>query len=373
VPVPNTDLSARWNGIPLWQQGQGPMSRGGKHARMDYDTKRKRLLLTGGDRDGSDAGNSSVWAFTVDGPATLLSPMCRPYPDWLPSFPDNVTWVYDTLRDRAIIMPGYFNDFARMQTMCKRTDDRILFSTSAAGVKQKDGGVFNLTTNAWEPRTWAFPTQGYGGDQGSNFGIYDPQGDMVLRLFWGGGNNLQRIHLATGASSFLPVKHPTDKRVRQTGAAARQHALDVAKRNIYAVAHSNVGGAREWALLRANVDTGAGERLSLPPSLVTPNVGDGGGTDTLLTFDPKKRALIHVAIPSLCGDVSSVWAIYVDEGHRWAQIPLPTSGPPLKGNVLGFDPDKGVAVLLGGHGCGLANGMRTPAPTHYWTLALVKG
>jgi hypothetical protein len=349
------------------------MATGGKHARMAYDTKRKRLVLSGGDREESDNGNPSVWAFTVGGAATLLSPMCRPYPDWLPSFPDNVTWVYDTRRDRFLIMPGFFMDFFRTKAMCGRDDNRVLSNLSSTGTRQKDGGVFNPVANAWEPRTWTFPPQGYGGDQGSNFGIYDPQGDMVLRLFWGGGNYLQRLHLATGAWSFPPVKNAADPRVRQTSAASRQHALDVPKRHIYAVAGSMVGGVGEWALLQANVDTGEGRRIALPAGFETPATGAGGGTDTLLTFDPKARALIHVSIPSLCGDVASVWAAYVDEGPRWVRIPLPTAAPPLKGNVLGFDPDKGVAVLLGGHRCTLADGTRTSGPTHYWTLSLVRG
>ena len=201
VPVPNSDLSARFDAYPLWASGHGPMARGGKHSRLAYDTTRRRFLLTGGDREGADAGNPSVWAFPVGGPATLLSPMCRPYPDWLPAFPDNVTWVYDSRRDRAIIMPGFFFGFARTQAVCGRSDDRVLKRTLPDGQVRIEGGSFNSRTNSWEFPSWPFPTTplgGYGGD----------------------GDELQRLRSDAGHGRSLPLGWGLGQ---QSGALAPRH------------------------------------------------------------------------------------------------------------------------------------------------------
>jgi hypothetical protein len=384
--VPDTDLTARWNAYPLWASGQGPMARGGKHGRLAYDSKRKRMVLTGGDRDESDNGNPSVWAFTAGGGATRLSPMCRPYPDWLPSFPDNVTWTYDSKRDRMIIMPGFFMDLPRVKAVCGRDDDRVMKFIKADGTKAKDGGVFNLTTNAWNQRTWPFPVEigGYGGDQHTNWGIYDPRTDTVLRFFWNGSNNLQKLNLTTNTWSMTKLGDSSSierRRSAQTFATLSQPALDVQGRSIYVVAGSTLAVRQpdgttknvfEGRLLRVNVDTLATERIPLPAGYVWPNVGDGG-VDKLLVFDPIRRVLIHPRIPTLAGDVSAIYLSHVDQGHRWSVVPLPANRPPLKGNVAGMDTDRGALVLMGGHSSTLSDGSRTPPPSHYWTLTLIRG
>ncbi len=359
------------------------MARGGKHARLAYDSKRHRMVLAGGDRDGSDAGNNSVWAFTVGSAATQLSPLCRPYPDWIPSFPDNVTWVYDSVRDRMLIMPGYFTDLPRLQTVCGRSDDRVLRRLRPDGTYSKEAGLFNLTSNAWAPPTWPYPDElGYGGDQQTNWGAYDPQKDMVVRFYWDGahGNNLQRLHLATNTWSRFKLPQGTGgttterSRIRNTYATTSQPALDVQGRSIYVVAKSTMSSQVEWRLLRVNVDTGIAERIALPAGFIGPDVGDGG-TDLLLSFDPVNRVLIHTLFPSLAGDVSAVYVCHVDAGHRWTTVPLPRTAPapPLKANVGGFDAGRGSLVLIGGHAVTKADGSRTPSPTHYWALTLRRG
>ena len=377
VLVPGTDLSARWNAYPLWASGAGPMARGGKHARLVYDTRRHRLVLTGGDRDGSDAGNPSVWAFMPGSGATQLSAMCRPYPDWLPSFPDNVTWVYDSVRDRMIVMPGFFFDLSRAQTMCGRSDDRILKITLPTGEVRKNAGIFNPSTNAWSPPTWPFPSElGYGGDVQANWSVYDPQKDMVVRFYWDGawGNNLQVLHLASNAWTRFKLGSGVSDgtRIRNTYATNGQPALDVQGRSLYVVAPSTVSGVLEGRLLKVNVDTGTAQRLPLPAGYVWPVIPEAGATEQLLVFDPIRRLLIHPAIPNLGGDVGAVYICSVDRGCPWVKVPLPTSAPPLKGNVAGMDTDHGALVLIGGHAVTKPDGTRTPSPTHYWTLTLTR-
>jgi hypothetical protein len=284
-------------------------------------------------------------------------------------------------------MPGYFNDFFRLQAVCGRNDDRVLKRARGNGVFAKEGGTFNLQSNAWNFPTWPYPEElGYGGDQGSNWGVYDPQKDMVVRLFWDGawGNNLQRLHLATNTWSRLKLgggATTEGHRIRNTWATTSQPALDVQGRSVYAVAKSTIGvlqadgttkNVTEWRLLRVNVDTGAAERLPLPTGFVGPSVGDGG-VDVLLVFDPIRRVLIHPLMPNLGGDTSAVYVSHVDAGHRWYTVPLPRNAPPLKGNVAGFDRDRGALVLIGGHPVTRSDGTRTAVPTHYWTLRLTRG
>jgi hypothetical protein len=382
--------SSGWTPYPLWAMNQGPMTNppGGKHARLTYDSLRKRMLLSGGDRDGSDGGNPSVWAFPVGGAAELLAPMCPAAPAWMPAFPDNVTWTYDSKRDLAYVMPGFFFDFTQTKAMCNREDDRVLKRLDDAGkvmlqsngLPYKQAGVFTLTTKLWSYPPWPWPADGYGGDGGSNFGVYDPGRDQVVRFFWEGshGLNLQRIALATNTWDLVPLgsgANDEQRAIANTGLSASRPALDVAKRVVYGIGPYTHGvqqpdgsykDVTEWGLIRAHVETGVSQRFPMPAGFVGPNVGDGG-IDILLTFLPKARRLVFVLIPNLCGDVSAVWTVDVDNGHRWDVVALPTGSPVLKGNVIGTDETADRMVLMGGHGCGLPDGSRTPNPTHYWT------
>jgi hypothetical protein len=280
--------------------------------------------------------------------------MCRPYPDWLPAFPDNVTWVYDSRRDRAIIMPGFFFGFARTQAVCGRNDDRVLKRTLPDGQVRMEGGSFNPRTNSWEFPSWPFPTRlgGYGGDGGTNFSAYDPTRDMVVRFHWDGawGNNLERLHLATNTWDHfrLGSGHPTDRnRIRNMWSTTSQPAIDVQGRNVYVISRSILSGVTEWRLLRVNMDTGAAERFPVPAGYVPPNFANGNGTDVLLVFDPIRRVLIHPHMTGLAGDTIAMYISHVDAGYRWSSVPIPRNGPPVKGNVAGVDPNSGVMVLIG--------------------------
>lgn len=397
VAPPSGAITATFSAFPLWGTGKGPCAGGCKHARLAFDSRGKRVLVTGGDRDGSDAGNPSVWAFTVGGPAVELSPMCPAHPAWMPSFPDNVTWAFDEAANEAVILPGYFNDFARAKTVCQRSqayaDDQILKVRDASGapvlqangLPLKEGGVFSPATNAWSPGGWPYPSDGYGGDQGSNFGFFDQAKRQVIRFKWSGINALQILTRTTNTWRNLPVRSPLGgvehTRVANTYATTSEPAFDPVKRDVYVVAGSTVGVKQpdgtwkdvfEGRLLRVNVDTGIAERIALPAGYVWPNVGDGG-TDKLLAFDPIQRVLIHPNISSLCGDLVALYAYDVD-ARTWATLPIPAqttpSGAaiPFKGNVFGWDPTSGTALLLGGHHCGTA----TPNPTHYWAIGITR-
>jgi hypothetical protein len=52
-----------WTAV-AWSPSSGPHGGQSKHARQLYDSTRQRIVITGGDRDGSDAGQPNVYGFT---------------------------------------------------------------------------------------------------------------------------------------------------------------------------------------------------------------------------------------------------------------------------------------------------------------------
>src|SRR6185295_7675807 len=223
----------------------GPNAGASKHARSLYDAVRRRVVICGGDRDGSDAGNPEVWSF-VTGTSTSTLLKDKAGAGLRPAYPDNCTWDYDTRRDRYVIMRGFWFGLARAQQ---------LHPAKPANEWEVNGCCFNPTTNVWEnplpipghyPVTVEpypanqFPQFGFGGDSNCNFGLYDPVSDSMLRFFWDGawGNSLQIIPLAdTGVTPpvqivhSLGAGHPSGgflrNYMRNVDAHSRQPALDV--------------------------------------------------------------------------------------------------------------------------------------------------
>ena len=193
APAPGALPANTWVAVPQPPPGKAPLARAGKHARGAYDTKRGRLLITGGDRDGSDAGNASVWSVSLaDGSAEELSPMCRPEPELMPNFPDNVVWAYDSRRDQAILLRGFFFPLSRGVAMCKRDDPNVVRADL----------VFDLATRTWLPAPWSVSPMGVGSDSsGPTFGVYDEPTDSVYAYKWDGawGANMLILNRATNA------------------------------------------------------------------------------------------------------------------------------------------------------------------------------
>lgn len=98
-----------WTYVPTLPSGASASVRAGKHMRLAWDSFRERFLIAGGDRGASELGQPAIEAFDPrTGTATLLSPMCPAAPNYMPNFPDNAGWCYDSTRDRMLMFRGFY-------------------------------------------------------------------------------------------------------------------------------------------------------------------------------------------------------------------------------------------------------------------------
>jgi hypothetical protein len=111
----NLDLPLRtWvsRPLPTGTSGPSPIPNGSKHTRLPYDSRRPRMVLTGGDYVNAYIpfnGSQLVWAIhPASGPAsswTPIGPWCNGPAQ--PGRPDTVGWVYDSKRDQGVLVPRY--------------------------------------------------------------------------------------------------------------------------------------------------------------------------------------------------------------------------------------------------------------------------
>jgi hypothetical protein len=346
---PNT-----WVAYPLpTERGRGPLlaGSGAKHSRVAYDSRRRRLLWVGGDYGGGGDGNgqSAVWGSTSGSSWDLLAPFCIKAPAIQPARPDNVVWVYDSKRDRAIIMPGYFFGVKKAKAECRDSEPR------------HTALIFDLATNTWQEADWPKPPRGYGGDNASTFGIYDPAADAVIRYRYDGGwgGNMEVLSLESKTWKRVRLgENPRDRDIQASYAWRSQLALDVKGRAVYFV-------GRNGKLFRYLVDQERGETVAdLPPEWRMP---PNDAQEIYMVFDPGHRVLLIPDVYNLGGQVLGLAIFHVDQ-RRWEWEPVPTGGPhAVLGNVLGFEEHLGTMLLIGGHRTwAVDKGGRLPAPRVFW-------
>jgi len=364
------DLPLRtWIPRPLASVGAGamPAGRSGKHARWIFDGKRKRMVIAGGDWSPMPSlptdsyfydGQNTVWALDVaTGKWEELSPYCRRAGEVQPARPDTVTWVYDSKRDRYIIMPGYYFGIEKALQACPNAATPVLGAL-----------LFNPETRAWERPPFAPPPSGYGGDNNASFGVYDPVTDALYRLYYEGGwgCNMDILYLGSNAWERIYLgRQPFSQDLRNANCVRDMMAIDVEKRNIYAI---NLGPTT--FLLRYAIDEKRAYQEPAPPAsfFVAPQ-----GNEALLAFDPGNRVLLAPNIADYGGEVLGLYIYHVDK-KRWEVEPIPNrgvvAGHRVMGNVLGFDPVNNALVLIGGHsipeGSRLDAGAPTENPKVYW-------
>ena len=347
-----------WVTVPQPPPGKAPLARSGKHARATYDTKRGRLLITGGDRDGSDAGNASVWSVNLaDGTAEELSPMCRPAPELMPNFPDNVVWAYDSRRDQAVLLRGFFFGLSRGQAVCKRDDPNIV----------RTDLLFDLASRTWQPPPWPVSPLGLGSDSGGpTFGVYDEATDHVYAYKWDGawGGNMLILNRANNSWERIRFgESPRDGPVRNAYCVRSQMALEPGKA-IYMSCISN----KKPMLVRFDLAKKSATGLEMPEGYVAPPTDQ----ETYMVFDPRARVLLHPFVPNLAGVVSTLY-VYDLDAKGWSARPVPTDqSPRVFGNLAAWDPESGALVLYGGHGTTIGEGVRlVPGPVT-WRYRYVK-
>jgi hypothetical protein len=314
----------------------------GKHARLIYDSRRQRLVLTGGDRGTGGDGNFStdVEALTADGVWRTLRPFCGPAGALQPARPDNVVWVYDSRRDRAIIMPGFFGGVIKALAECPDPKPNPVQGTAL---------IFDFATNTWSLPPWPAPPKRYGGDDSSTFGVYDPVSDQVIRYRYDGSGTLEMLSLTTNTwqvvrlGSVLPSRTTDQAALAQSYAYRSQLAIDVTGRAVYWVAPFK----RQLQRFRLDQPAGyTGEVVAAMPADWRSSIDSS--QEIYMVFDPVHRVLLMPSVPWLVGEVTGLAIYHVDSGvTEWESVPLNLVDR-IRGTVWGFDEASGCLRAFGG-------------------------
>ena len=372
-----------WQAI-AWAPGGGqPPSphgtTGSKHSRSYADTLRQRVYLTGGDRDGSDAGQPNIYSF-APGSGTFVLERATNAAGKQPAYPDNCTWAYDSKHDRGIIARSFWfgHSYAVSQQPGRPDADWLLNN----GIFDPNTGTYSSTIIPTPPGTGI----GWGGDSNTNFGTYDPILNALVRFFWDGawGCSLQVIPLGdlvtfpTAAFYNVGSGHPSGSFIRSflrdTDAHARQIALDIQGRKVYAIAQSSFN--HEWRLIEVDLTAPTmGKAFPLPATFDPQEVAPGDGSDNYLCFDSLRRRIMHPQVNGYSGEVkSTIISPPTDQlteavASEWELIP--SLGPPYpQGNNFAYCPWIGAGVFHGGRATTsvLRPGEPMPVPTHYFIL-----
>lgn len=324
--------------LPAGTDGPGPTPNGSKHTRLLHDSRRGRMVLTGGDYFNahiSSNGSQMVWAIDLaSGPTpawTLIGPWCNGPVQ--PGRPDTVGWVYDSKRDRAVILPGYYFANEGASSRCEGVVD------------SKDSMFFEFSTNKWSAAPYGPPPGGWGGDIGSSFAVYDPGSDAVYRFRWGGRNLMEILSLGKNKWSVVDPGAGSDLNRDQS-------VIDVKGKSIYAISR------RLRVVLRYSIPSRRiVESIALPRDTPLPDSAD---FETHLAFDPINRVLLYPSTRDFGGRVYRFGIYHVDR-KRWEWEAVPTAGHPVQGNVVGFDVGNNVMMLYGGK-----SGSDVAAPSVFW-------
>lgn len=322
-----------WSPIPAPSSDQGPYAKPleGKHSRMLFDSTRGRLVVAGGDYYGTFAqgdGSTEVWSIDLaQGSSwTKLRSWCVPS-GIIPAKPDNVGWVYDSTRDKGVMLPGFYFG----------TQGGGAPVTGCNGATETNNSVlFNFTTSLWETTPYAPPVDGYGGDAGSSYAVYDPTTDTVFRFRWTGnwGNTMEMLHLATNSWERVNLGSGDDP-IRNTHAAGHQSAIDVQGRAIYTV-------SRELrSLLKYSINSkSVVETIPLPSQWTDI---DGSDMEIYMTFDSINRVILYPNTHNYDGAVYGL-GIYNVDTKQWTWESVPSS---VSGNVVGFDAKNNAMLFMG--------------------------
>ncbi len=345
APRWNLDLPLRtWMPRPAPGVGQGPMPDGdGKHSRMLFDSKRGRMVLAGGDYAYEEPGIQTserysgihlVWSIDLShgDHATWkrLTPWCAQPSGVQPGRPDTVVWVYDSRRDQGVMMPGFYHNSQGdpPPTLCPGVNQTL------------DSVLFNFATNTWSLPPYGPPPGkgGYGGDEGSSFGVYDPVTDAVYRFRRVGNTSMEILDRATNSWEQIPLG-TEGTGVGETRANRDQPAIDVRGRSIYVISW------RMRALIRYSIPAKRViETTPMPPKWIEPFTP--GDHETWMTFDPINRVLLIPVARDFYGLLVGL-AIYHVDAKKWEWDDPPRTGPQVSGNVVGFDPVNNAMIFLG--------------------------
>ncbi len=326
-----------WYTVPALKPADPATRRAGKHIRIAWDGKRARFVIAGGDRDGSDIGQPSVKAFDPEtGHTTVLSPTCPPETAYMPHFPDNVGWVYDSKRDEFLMFRGFYGHSYRVaEKVCKRTDDKVL----ATDV------VFNPQTNQWAPHPWPASPLGYGSDgAGPTHAAYAALTDKVYLFKNHGAWGAVLLVLSRASNSWDLVKlgGPAVGGHKSGGRSANCYRSGTAILDGWLYCVSSRG--KNSALVRVSLDGSSSAEIFPMPEGFT---GTADDAENWLVAHPTAKVLLYPYFRGLTGPMIALH-VWDPSAKKWETRPAPVP-PDVKEEVTGgsatFNPLTGELVM----------------------------
>ena len=351
LPAPNAPIAAPTTGGPAvnlpaktWAHLPYGILGQSKHARLLHDSKRKTMVVAGGDgTDGSGGSFTGQYVYSINLAVTnvwtLMHGACPAPGGVMPARPDNTTWVYDSKRDRGTIMPAYYGGTA-----------------SCAGVVNdtlKRPYHFDFDLKQWLLATLPTPanntagtSHGWGGDSHNHYGVYDPVTDATYRFYNGCGMQIIPMDGTTGICLTTAFPNAPPGSSDQSNDSL---AIDVQGRKIYGINRWK-RVLVEWDIPQRKVTA----MIPLPPTWVKP-VSDyaGGDFETHMAFDSKNRVLFLPNTVNYGGTLIKTES-QVNRGlhffkvdpkvWEWEAAPMDNS---VSGNVLGYDEANNVFLFLG--------------------------
>jgi hypothetical protein len=229
-----------------------------------------------------------------------------------------VGWAYDSKRDRAVMLPGFYF-FSQGG------------SSSCDGVQETgDAVTFDFTTSKWSAATWSPPSGGYGGDCcGVSYASYDPGTDAVYRFRYNSGT-IEKLSLANNrwtSRSFSGLEQGEFNRA--------QSAVDIRGRFLYVI------DAKGKRLVKYSLDRPGVTYVPMPRQYQGPS--DRATFEAYLVFDSVNRVLLMPDVADFDGIVVGLGVYHVDD-RTWEYDAVP-AGP--SGNVWQFDPAANAMLGVG--------------------------
>jgi hypothetical protein len=330
---PSADSNVTWNAELC--AGYPP----GKHMRMFYHPPTKSMVIAGGDHSVSmphptyyDATGSEIISVNVSTNSwKIIQPFCVSGA-LQPNRPDSVGWAYDSKRDRALMVPGYY----------------FLVGSGCGAVEGHGGYAYDFATKKWigpdDPSVMSAPAGGWGGDMGSSFAVYDPVTDELVRVR--NGPLLERFNLTSKKWRYQTLKRGDVGSNWNPASNRMQSAIDVQSRAVYwldaalATDGKTLVSGGSPALIKVNLGDGSVTSIRLPAEHRVALAGN----DMYLVFDSINRVvMIPNNLDMGAGPIVGLGIYHVDSGQwEWESVP-----PTVMGSAWGFDENLGVLVGIG--------------------------
>ena len=309
---------------PVELRGLGPS----KHTRTFYHPGLQQFVIAGGDRGvsmpraqyGDGTGTELILLDVQHDRWATLRPFCVPG-EPQPGRPDNVVWVLDKKRNRALMAPGFYFISQGANSGCGALDGW-------------GGYAFDFATRKFigpdDPAIMVPPPGGWGGDEGADWGVIDPANDELVRVV--NQHGLERMNLET--------KKWRLNRLNTLSPHRSQPVLDEVGRAIYLLQPAGIPNDARPQLLKVFLDRpGDFQQESIPlPWLYAPFDGE-----VYLVFDPIKRVVLIPNNTSMGESVQGLGIYHVDSAV-WEWEPVPAN---VVGSLWSFDEGLGVLVGMG--------------------------